>query len=234
MLTPIIKATHNRTKECLQFYSLTDYNDWKDSINTKDYRIKYYKGLGTSTGEEAKQYFKDLKVVSYVYNDGESDASIDLAFNKKRADDRKDWLTHYNAQKVLDFSSTEVPYEDYINKGLIHFSNYDLERSIPNVIDGLKVSQRKILYACFKRNLTSNEIRVAQLASYVSEHACYHHGEASLQGAITSMAQDFVGANNINLLKPNGQFGSRNNAGKDAASPRYIYSHLVKLPQLFF
>lgn len=234
MLTPIIKATHTRSKECLQFYSLTDYNDWKDSINTKDWKIKYYKGLGTSTGEEAKQYFKDLKVVSYAYNNGESDASIDLAFNKKRADDRKEWLAHYDAQKVLDFSSTEVRYEDYINKGLIHFSNYDLERSIPNVVDGLKVSQRKILYACFKRNLTTNEIRVAQLASYVSEHACYHHGEASLQGAITSMAQDFVGANNINLLKPNGQFGSRNNAGKDAASPRYIYTLLEAITLTIF
>jgi DNA topoisomerase-2 len=82
--------------------------------------------------------------------------------------------------------------------------------------------------------LTSNEIRVAQLASYVSEHACYHHGEASLQGAITSMAQDFVGANNINLLKPNGQFGSRNNAGKDAASPRYIYTLLEAITMTIF
>ena len=75
-------------------------------------------------------------------------------------------------------------------------------------MDGLKESTRKILYACFKRNL-KDEIRVAQLAGYVSEHAAYHHGEASLQGAIINMAQDFVGANNINLLFPSGQFRTR-------------------------
>ena len=66
-------------------------------------------------------------------------------------------------------------------------------------MDGLKPSQRKILFACFKRNLTS-EIKVAQLAGYVAEHSAYHHGEVSLCGAIISMAQNFVGSNNLNLL----------------------------------
>jgi DNA topoisomerase-2 len=98
-----------------------------------------------------------------------------------------------------------------------------VERSIPNLCDGLKVSQRKILYACFKKNLFNKEIKVAQLSGYVSENASYHHGEASLQGAIINMAQDFVGSNNINLLLPKGQFGTRR-TGKDSASPRYIYT----------
>ena len=59
------------------------------------------------------------------------------------------------------------------------------------------------MFSCFKRNLTS-EIKVAQLAGYVSENASYHHGEASLQGAIIGMAQDFVASNNVNLLYPVG------------------------------
>jgi DNA topoisomerase-2 len=119
-----------------------------------------------------------------------------------------------------------VPYESFVDKELIHFSQYDLERSIPSLVDGLKVSQRKIMFSCFKRNLVEKEIRVAQLAAYVSENASYHHGEASLQAAIVSMAQDFVGANNINLLMPNGQFGSRRVGGKDASQPRYIHTLL--------
>jgi DNA topoisomerase-2 len=112
-----------------------------------------------------------------------------------------------------------------VNKDLIHFSNYNLERSIPNVMDGLKTSQRKILFSALKRNLKS-EIRVAQFAGYVSEHSGYHHGEASLNDAIIGMAQDYVGSNNLAWLVPQGQFGTRLQGGNDAASPRYIHTYL--------
>ena len=70
-------------------------------------------------------------------------------------------------------------------------------------MDGFKPSQRKVLFACFKRQL-KNEIKVAQLAGYVSEHSAYHHGEMSLNGTIINMAQQFVGSNNVNLLTPSG------------------------------
>jgi DNA topoisomerase-2 len=239
LLTPIVKVTNNQDKKkSLSFYCISDYDNWKNEQNEvgtlKKWHIKYYKGLGTSTNEEAKQYFKNLKIVTYKYNTDESDLCIDLAFNKKKADDRKNWLSKYNRNDVLDYNCNEVKFEDFINRDLIHFSNYDIERSIPSLVDGLKISQRKILYACFKRNLVSEEIRVAQLASYVSEHACYHHGEASLQSAIIAMAQNFVGANNINLLKPNGQFGSRCLGGKDSGAPRYIYTLIEKITQILF
>lgn len=239
LLTPIVKASNNQDKKnSISFYCNSDYENWKkeqeENGTLKRWRIKYYKGLGTSTNEEAKQYFKDLKIVTYEYTKDDSDFSIDLAFNKKKADERKDWLSNYNRNNVLDYNCNVVTFQDFINKELIHFSNYDIERSIPNLIDGLKISQRKIMFACFKRNLVNDEIRVAQLASYVSEHACYHHGEASLQSAIIAMAQNFVGANNINLLKPNGQFGSKVQGGKDAGAPRYIYTLLEKITQVTF
>jgi DNA topoisomerase-2 len=122
-----------------------------------------------------------------------------------------------------------VPYEEFIDKELIHFSKYDCDRSIPNLMDGLKISLRKILYAAFKKGLTT-EIKVAQFSGYVSEHSGYHHGEASLNAAIVGMAQNFVGANNIELLEPKGQFGSRLvSGGKDSASPRYIFTNLSEL-----
>jgi DNA gyrase/topoisomerase IV subunit A len=83
-------------------------------------------------------------------------------------------------------------------------------RSIPSVADGLKPGQRKVLFGCFKRNLTpDSDIKVAQLAGYVSEKTAYHHGEQSLTATIVGLAQTFVGSNNINLLSPNGQFGTR-------------------------
>jgi DNA topoisomerase II len=219
MATPIVKAT--KGNKTLSFFSQYEYDEWRKLNN--NWKIKYYKGLGTSTRDEAKEYFKSMNVVKYMYS-AKSDDSIQLAFNKSMADNRKDWLKTHNESDILD-AKLEVLYEDFVNKDLIHFSNYNLERSIPNVMDGLKTSQRKILFSALKRNLKS-EIRVAQFAGYVSEHSGYHHGEASLNDAIIGMAQDFVGSNNLAWLVPQGQFGTRLQGGNDAASPRYIHTFL--------
>ena len=234
MLTPIIKATNNK-KEVIEFYNMSDYEKWSETINAKNgsWKIKYYKGLGTSDDNEAKEYFKNMKKVTYMYDDN-ADEVIDLAFNKKRADDRKLWLQNYNKDNVLDYSKLNVDYKSFVDKDLIHFSNRDLQRSINHLCDGLKESTRKIIYACFKKKLYTNEIKVAQLSGYVSEVSAYHHGENSLQQAIVGMAQIFVGTNNINLLCPNGQFGSRCQGGQDASSARYIFTMLSKLTRLIF
>ena len=227
MLTPIVKATNNKTKNVKSFYNLSDYNNWKE-LNKKGFTIKYYKGLGTSTPKEAKEYFREMKIVNYIYQENTSNKAIELAFNKKLADNRKEWLSKYDKNNVLDYKNSNVTHEDFINKELSHFSNSDNRRSIPSVVDGLKISQRKIMYCGFKKKL-NNEIRVAQFAGYVSENGGYHHGEASLQGAIVNMGQDFVGSNNINLLEPIGQFGSRIMGGSDSAQPRYIHTKLPKI-----
>jgi DNA topoisomerase-2 len=222
MATPIVKATKN--KETKVFYSQYEYEQWRKTPAADPYKVKYYKGLGTSTSVEAKEYFAHVNAVKFDYNELDSDKSIDLAFNKSRADDRKEWLKSYDRSALIP-AGNKLPYTDFINKDLIHFSYYNLERSIPNVMDGLKTSQRKILYAAFKRNLVS-EIKVAQFAGYVSEQTGYHHGEASLNETIIGMAQDFMGSNNINWFVPAGQFGTRLQGGKDAASPRYIHTYL--------
>lgn len=157
------------------------------------------------------------------------------AFDKKRADDRKAWLQAYDPSRTLDYGKGDVSYVDFVERDLIHFSNYDVLRSIPSVVDGLKVSQRKALFGCRKRNLTTGEVRVAQLAAYVAEHACFHHGEASMQGTLVCMAQDYVGSgNNVPLLVPIGQFGTRLQGGSDWASPRYINTRLSKAATLLF
>lgn len=224
MSTPIVKAT--KGNKTLSFYTQFDYEEWRKKPESQGWKVKYYKGLGTSTRDEAKEYFKSMNVVGYSYTGKESDESIELAFNKQQADDRKEWLKTYSRENIVNVSpGSLLPYQEFVDKDLIHFSNYNLERSIPNVMDGLKTSQRKILFSAFKRNLKS-EIRVAQFAGYVSEHSGYHHGEASLNEAIIGMAQDFVGTNNIPWLVPQGQFGTRLSGGKDSASPRYIHTYL--------
>ena len=230
MNTPILKAKKGSVE--LQFYNDGEYNEWREENDIKGWNIKYYKGLGTSTGKEFREYFEKKKLVGFQHSE-KSDDVIDMVFNKKRADDRKEWLKYYDRNAYLDTSETNVSYEEFINKELIHFSKYDCDRSIPNLMDGLKISLRKILFSAFKKNLTT-EIKVAQFSGYVSEHSGYHHGEASLNAAIVGMAQNFVGSNNINLFMPNGQFGTRLQGGKDSASERYIFTQLNKITRSIF
>jgi DNA topoisomerase-2 len=232
LATPLLKATKKNT--ILSFYTSQEFDKWKiqQADGFKNWNLKYYKGLGTSTPEEAQEWFRNLHEIKYVF-DKETDENFSLAFNKKRADDRKKWLSNYDPKRAVVMKDSMVDYSSFIHDELIHFSNGDNIRSLPSVNDGFKPSQRKILFGCLKRNLKA-EVRVAQLAGYVSEHASYHHGEASLNMAIISLAQTFVGANNINLLAPVGQFGSRLLGGKDSASPRYIHTHLEPIVEKIY
>ena len=231
MNTPILKAKKNGQE--LLFYNDGEYKKWTNENDTKGWAIKYYKGLGTSTSKEFKEYFANKKIVYFTHDGASSDNIVDMVFNKKRTEERKEWLTNYDRNSYLDTNDNKVSYTDFVNKELIHFSKYDCERSIPNMMDGLKISLRKILYSAFKKNLSS-EIKVAQFSGYVSEHSGYHHGEASLNAAIVGMAQDYVGSNNINLLMPNGQFGTRLQGGKDSASERYIFTQLNTITRYIY
>ncbi|KAJ2993089.1 DNA topoisomerase 2 [Globomyces sp. JEL0801] len=169
-ITPIVKATKgkNAQKKEVSFFTIPEYEAWKEeNDNGRGW------GLGTSTTEDAKKYFSDLPkhLKPFEVATEESRALIDMAFNKKKADDRKEWLRGF---------------------------------------------------------------QVAQLAGYVSEHSAYHHGEVSLCMTIVNMAQSYVGSNNLNLLEPLGQFGTRLQGGKDAASPRYIFTNLSTLARTIF
>ncbi|KAF7836067.1 DNA topoisomerase 2 [Senna tora] len=234
--TPIIKAFHsNGTK--IPFYSMPEFERWKESLgnNANGWKIKYYKGLGTSSPQEGREYFRDLDKhrKDFVWEDDHDGSAIEMAFSKKKAEDRKTWIRNFEPGTCRDHMAKYINYRDFVNKELILFSRADLQRSIPSMVDGLKPGQRKILFCSFKKKLFK-EIKVGQFIGYVSEHSAYHHGEQSLSSTIIGMAQDFVGSNNINLLKPNGQFGTRNLGGKDHASARYIYTELSPITRCLF
>ncbi|XP_069733450.1 DNA topoisomerase 2-alpha [Phaenicophaeus curvirostris] len=245
-ITPIIKVSKN--KEEIAFYSIPEFEEWKSSTqNYNSWKIKYYKGLGTSTSKEAKEYFADMAKhrIGFKYSGPEDDAAITLAFSKKKVEERKEWLTNFMEDRrqrklhglpeeyLYGKNTNYLTYNDFINKELVLFSNSDNERSIPSLVDGLKPGQRKVLFTCFKRN-DKREVKVAQLAGSVAEMSSYHHGEASLMMTIINLAQNFVGSNNLNLLQPIGQFGTRLHGGKDSASPRYIFTMLSPLARLVF
>ncbi len=112
----------------------------------KGWTVKYFKGLGTSSSEEAKQYFKAIAKhkITFAYEGERSDDALTLAFCKSRADDRKRWLEAADVDMHVDYSSTTLKYSDFVNQELIQFSLADTVRSIPSVMDGFKPSQRKV------------------------------------------------------------------------------------------
>jgi DNA topoisomerase-2 len=222
--TPIVKATSG--KKVMSFDNERQYKDW-DKTKTGKWSVKYFKGLGTSTAKEAKEIFKNLDAnIRYYTWDKSSDDSVKLAFDKKYIEHRKIWLSTPAIDYAEHNNKKQIKYTDFINKDLKHFSNSDNVRSIPSLIDGLKPSQRKVIFTAFKRNQTK-EVKVAQFSAAVAEATAYHHGEVSLHGTIVGMAQNFTGSNNLNLLEPCGSFGTRLNNGKDSASPRYIFTRMV-------
>ena len=229
LVTPVVKAT--KGSQVIEFQNMIDYEKWKESPESKGWKIKYYKGLGTSTSAEGREYFRNIIANTLSYEHSEKTTEdMCLAFEKSKADERKEWLLgDYEPLK----KKQKVTYSEFVHQELIQFSHADNSRSIPHLMDGFKPSQRKVLYSLFKKN-TKEELKVARFSGYVSEQTAYHHGEVSLQGTIINMAQTFVGSNNINLLEPCGQFGTRIQGGKDAASPRYISTKLSPTTKTLF
>lgn len=245
LATPLIKAI--KGKETMNFYNENEFNEFIDEH--PNWKHKYFKGLGTHDKKESQNCFKDMKeqLISYTwdknkhpedlcYQPKEKDLNKDaiiLAFDEKRADDRKLWLNTFNGQ-YLDNSKKEVTYYEFIHNELLEFSVLNAARAIPHIMDGWKPSQRKAFCGSMKENIYKKEIKVAQLTGSISKSMEYHHGEQSMSETIVGMAQNFVGSNNINIFVPNGNFGSRTKGGKDAASDRYIYTQLNLLMKNIF
>ena len=235
--TPIARIKRVRAEDLL-FYDERRFNSWLEK-QTKKVDVKYYKGLGTTKPEDVPDTFGE-KLIEYE-NDENSFASMQKAFHKKYADARKEWLSDYNPE-IYNFSLDDVDgvatmtLTDFINGELIKFSHADCARSIPNGIDGLKESQRKVLYAMKKRKLrySGKSLKVAQLAGYTAEHSNYHHGEKNLFDTIVGMANEFPGTNNIPLLYRDGAFGTRLEGADDAADGRYIFTKMDALTELIY
>ncbi len=231
-ITPVVKA--RRGDRVMEFFSLHAFQAWQAAEpSASKWKTKYYKGLGTSTSSEGRAYFSNLDHHrrEFCWKGEADDRKLEMAFAKQQINARKEWLSSSTA---LNGESLEVQdtFEGFVDQELVHFSKADIVRSIPGSFDGLKPSQRKVLHACFHR--PAGEVKVAQLAGFVSEFTAYHHGEASLVGTIVNMSQNFVGSNNVPLLNGVGQFGTRLAGGKDAASARYIFTQLSPVARALF
>ena len=233
--TPILRCYLGKQEQ--KFYTQREYEAWvQQTSNQASWRRKYFKGLGTSTDADIKDDFKAPRIVQCFY-DSECPKAFQLAFNDKLSDSRKEWLTKWRS--AFDVESLQMqPISTFIEHELVLFSLANVKRSIPRFMDGLKESQRKILWGAFLKwgsdpkgkkakkyiKKSTRELKVAQLAMFVAEKTQYHHGEMALSDTIVAMAQDFVGANNLPYFTQDGQFGTRNKGGKDASNTRYSFT----------
>lgn len=230
-ITPVLKA--KKGKQSRSFYTMKEYQTWL-SRDPKGWDVKYYKGLGTSTPAESKEYFENLSqhLLPFKWDTDKNHDKIDLVFRTKRSDERKNWMLKTTPKDVEKYE-TPTPISSFLDNEMITFSLSDNIRSIPDLYDGFKPSQRKILYTALKRNIVK-DYGVASLAGIIKSETKYHHGEKSLEQGIVNLAQDYVGSNNIPLLEPMGAFGTRIHGGSDAASSRYINTHLSEISKIIF
>ncbi len=230
--TPLIKATSAGTVH--EFFSTVEFAAFAAPVTA----VKYYKGLGTSTAAEARAYFADLPKYTVRYG-ADGLGRLHELFAKESIGVRKQSVR--SAMAACSPPPLERDADGYLRQDVGGFVDGELMlytidaigRAIPSVVDGLKPSQRKVLWTLLQAR-GAREVKVAQLAAHVAHETSYHHGEASLQQTIVAMAQDFVGSNNVPLLEPIGQFGTRRLGGGDAASPRYIFTRLAAVARHLF
>lgn len=230
--TPIIRARVGSTTR--SFFTQAEYRAWSEEAGVTPQWVKYYKGLGTSTNEDAKNYFRniDQHMITVRFNGDMCRDRVDMWFHKKRSSERKIAVAQYDGEIHVDYAKDETTMADFCSKELVGFAVANNERSLCNVIDGLKPSQRKALFSTLSRK--KGEVKVAQLAAGTAELTAYHHGEQSMVETIVHMAQPWMGANNVALLAPNGMFGSRHMPREEHSAARYIFTEPGPLARHIF
>ncbi|TQD87533.1 hypothetical protein C1H46_026950 [Malus baccata] len=248
-ITPCIKVTKEHDQK--YFYSTKRHEEWKKTQDNtaSDWSTKRYKGLGTfSPEEEGKDFFRNLEKHRkyFIWDDG-ADEAIDLVFNKKRVDDRKEWLNNYICLELEEQCSNQVNdededeenhddedeethknYTDFFNKKYIKYCIAALKRTIPSIADGLKPGQRKILFCALKNKL----IGITKLETF--SKSVDHHSSSNVASIIMGMTRNYVGSNNVNLFIPHGNYGTRGQGGEDQSAPRYLHIELSRITRLIF
>ena len=225
-------------ENAIEFFEESEYESWKRQQDEKDLEnltVHYYSGLASISSKQARVYFENLSQYTrtFIYEDAQDDEVFELAFSRKQCDARKHWISNSDLIQKGDQTSDTVKYADFINYELRLFHLADCQRAIPSVIDGLKTSERKVLFSAFDSNL-AYPIQISELSAFVQIKSAFKHGEYALNNQIILMNQSFTGSNNINLLVSEGQVGSRYLGGRDSGSPRYIPTKLSPISRLLF
>ena len=233
--TPIIRAyPKNKNKFVEEFESLKTYEQWCEEKYDCDedkvianYTLKYYKGLGSHKKIEVPQMFKNFNDRLCVYVlDTDALQKIEAYFGNNTELRKRLLSTPVTREETI---GKLVDISEQLDRDLKAYQRDNILRKLPHLMDGSVPSRRKVIFTArsvFGNNNT--EMKVNAFVNETSKTTHYHHGEASLAGTVTKMAQEFPGARHLPFLRPQGQFGTRSNGGKDSADPRYTFTQLNK------
>lgn len=216
----------NKGQTVIPFYSTESYESWKEqNPNYSTWKHRYIKGLGTLSQEEIAREYQDPHFIHFMF-DTETPRAMQLAFHKKAADHRKEFMARWKSIPGVD-QMREMPVSTYIYQNWTKYSKTNVIRALPNLLSGMKRTHMKVIQACillwngitFTKNCGTQKI--VSIVGRTLEKVAYHHGDAILGKVIIGMCQNFVGALNMSLLEGFGNVGSREYGGADAAAARY-------------
>ena len=222
----------------MSFRTEEDYELWKkQDPRHSTIKGRYLKGLASNEDDDILFEAKNPCIVGLQY-DEHAFQSLELAFNSKYTNQRKQWILNHQLQPGLS-NQPFLPISTFVQTQVVKHPKDNVARMIPKMMDMFKESQRKLFQAALDKFNYGNKnaaIKVSQLANYTSENMGYHHGEDGLSKTLIWMAQDIIGRNNLPLFIRKGQFGTRTKLGKknNAGSPRYIRTALDPLATLIF
>ena len=231
--TPIIRAYPKRGGTIKAFFSIEEYNEWESGRDTSQFLAKYYKGIGTHSRDETIHMFKSFEenLITY-YTDDRSRELFEIYFgsepDKRKLELAKPTQIPSREKTAQQGLTKRISCSDHLEYETNMYQKDNLERKLDHVIDGQNQAGRKILDGILKGLKGNKEIKVAQLAGFISEHENYHHGEASLCSSITGKGFVATGGKQLPFLVPLSMFGSRMGGGSDSAAPRYIFAKLNK------
>lgn len=229
--SPIIRITESvhSDKVVREFYTEREFKDWYNNKNnlSSRYYIDYIKGLAGHDSVFIDNMFRNFDsdcITLFLVEDTRNMFSI--FFDTKYSSYRKRILSS-DTKQLSDNEFTLLSQHkllscnNHLATETTEFMKYAVLRTLPSAIDGLTPVRRKVFHRLYKINQTDPK-KVYQVAGDVAANMFYHHGDASINGAIIKMAHDFPTSNTFPLLKGKGQLGNRNDNGKNSGSPRYI------------
>lgn len=252
LATPVVRAYPKKAKKhnILRFETNTDFDNWREANPelVSQYKLKYFKGLGTSTDGDIEDDVKTARIITCTF-DSNAEEGLEIAFGnhkpeKGKVAPRKQWIQEPLAeQKIVEKGGMyKQKISNVLNSVLKQFSYDNIVRGLPGVNDGLKISQRQLLYAMAEKTNYGQmrtdgqpaEFKIPTVASSTIEKVHYTHGETSLYDAAFNLARNYIGANNLPMFLPIGQFGTRDQNGADGSQARYLNVRMSRLFHLIY
>ena len=219
----------------VKFLSVQTFKQWAaaNPAAAAACSFQYFKGLGSHNESMGQEYFSnhDQYSVSLLYTPRADAKTLDQYFGPSKTCTavRKELIASPASEDAVDYSQSAVPLATFLQLEVLPYFREDVLRSLP-WMDGLKRTQRKLLWAVRTFMAPGKVSKFTELAMEAGKRAAYHHGEVSLYGTLVGMAQSHAGSNNINLFLSASIMGSRLNSRDKFTAPRYMttgLSHIV-------